>query len=266
MNWFSSFFSSSPSTQTTITHYLFAEISDIGSRDYNEDRMTHYFDDSILLFLVADGLGGHESGDIAAQLICDTILQAIKQHKTALKNNLESEFKILIEGAIQNTSHALADKKIDSHSTFTCAAVHLKEQLFITAHVGDSRIYHLGDNKILWRSRDHSVVQMLLDEGEIKEDEMGQHPEQGLLTRSISSKDSIRISFSAVKKLRSQQALLLCSDGIWENLPSETIAALAGQNPGQSELQKSLNQWVDTAKKSAGKDCDNLTAQVVYFS
>lgn len=268
MNWFNRFFSQFHSPSGHLNkhqRYQFSQYTDIGGRDYNEDRLAHYFDDTFLLLVVADGLGGHESGEVAAQLICDTLIKQVKRHKNQLNTHFNDAFQTIISNSIQRVSQILSQKRIDAHTTLACTLINLKQRTFICAHVGDSRIYYLDHQAILWRSRDHSVVQMLLEDGEVTEDEMGRHPEQGMLTRSISAKNNIKASISAVRTFQPHQALLLCTDGFWENLPRTTLIQLSQAHKNTQALEKSLSQWVNQAKQNAGADCDNITAQLLVF-
>jgi PPM family protein phosphatase len=98
MNWLTSLFKSS--RPTAQINYHFAELSDIGGRDYNEDRMAHSINNNMVLMIVADGLGGHESGEIAAQLICEQIVKLTRVRTRQLEKDLQPHFKALIEKAL----------------------------------------------------------------------------------------------------------------------------------------------------------------------
>jgi PPM family protein phosphatase len=239
----------------------FAQVSDIGGRDNNQDYCAHLFTEQGALLLVADGLGGHKGGELASRLFCELMMSTVQQHLNDLCREPEQTLKLLAEQTAAQMSDSLQKDHpgVDAHTTCAVAWVSLPDYLLTTLHVGDSRIYRFNKSKISWRSRDHSVVQMLVDTGEITEDEMGTHPEQGSLTRSIAVGKKIKPSVKThTESLQENEALLLCSDGFWEMLTNKEIMSLTKS----SNLEKALQKWVTKAIKRAGKDSDNVTAQV----
>jgi len=239
----------------------FAEYSDIGKQETNQDSMAHFITKDWFLLVVADGLGGHEAGEIAAQLITKTIIKQTKKYQKELYNNPEEAYKTILNKAVTMVTAKLAKQKLKAHTTVASLFLDLKQSRFMSAHIGDSRIYHFKNHHILWRSRDHSVIQMLLDDNEITEAEMGQHPEQGILTRSISAKKKALICFSDFKPLKKGEGLLLCTDGYWENLPVNQVSCFISIKKG--DLSKKLIQCIQQAKQNDENKCDNITVQVI---
>lgn len=240
---------------------IFAEMSDIGGRENNQDYCAHLFTEQGSLLVVADGLGGHEGGELASKLFCESLIVLAKNKLTELAQNPQQTLTALAEQSASNMSKILTHDHpgVDAHTTCVIAWISLPEYQLTTLHIGDSRIYRLHKHNIEWRSRDHSVVQMLVDAGDVSEDEMGTHPEQGCLTRSIGVDKEVKPSVKQHDNaLQKGEALLLCSDGLWEMLTAKEIASLSDS----SNLQKTLNKWIKKAIKRAGKDSDNVTAQL----
>jgi len=237
------------------------EVSDIGDRQINQDYCAHLFTEHGSLLVVADGLGGHEGGELASKLFCDSLITTAQNNLNDLHSTPEQTIKALAEQSAANMSKTLQEDHpgIDAHTTCVIAWISLPNYQLTTLHIGDSRIYRINKNNICWRSRDHSVVQMLVDTDEINEDDMGTHPEQGSLTRSISVGKDIKPSIKQhTEPLHKNEMLLLCSDGFWEMLTNDEIMTLA-KSPN---LKMSLNKWVKKAIQRAGKNSDNVTVQV----
>jgi len=240
-------------------HY--AAISDIGDRKKNQDDCNHLFCDTGSLFVLADGLGGHDGGELASKLFCSSVIALAQTRLKQLKHSPKLTLKEIVVKSAENMSIELqkTHPDIDAHTTCAVAWVSLPDYQLTTLHIGDSRIYRFNKNQLNWRSRDHSVVQMLVDVGEITEADMGQHPDQTSLTRSIAVGKSIKPSIQKHSTpLQKNEMLLLCSDGFWNMLTITEILSLAKT----SNLKKTLQKWVNKAVKRAAKKSDNVTAQV----
>ena len=188
-------------------------------REHNED--TYYADADLGLWLVADGMGGHEYGEVASALARDTLVREVG-------NGVE------LVRAIQ-----LADEEIIRHSTrssealpmgTTIAALRLQESgEFEIAWVGDSRVYAWHDG-LKQLSQDHSYVQELVDQGAITSEQARSHPHRNVVTQALGVTDpqSLRVA-SVHGQLTPGMQLLLCSDGLTEEVKDSAIAAIVGR-------------------------------------
>lgn len=239
----------------------YAEISEIGDRKKNQDYCKCLFTDAGSLFVLADGLGGHDGGELASKLFCSSVIMIAQTRLKQLNSLPEITLNEIAVKSAESMSIELqkTHPDIDAHTTCAIAWVSLPDHQLTTLHIGDSRIYRFNKDKLRWRSRDHSVVQMLVDIGEISEADMGKHPDQTSLTRSIAVGKSIKPS---IKKhstpLQKNEVLLLCSDGFWEMLTINEVLSLAKA----SNLENALQKWVNKAVKRATKKSDNVTAQI----
>lgn len=138
----------------------------------------------------------------------------------------------------------------------TCALLWLDNQQVITVHIGDVRIYRISNHSIS-RTRDHSVPQMLLDEGEISETDMSTHPDQNRLTRSISLANKHQTTIKIQPVADKNETFILCSDGFWSNTTQQELIQLS--SPASTE-QDLINQ-AETAIIRAKGDSDNVTVQ-----
>lgn len=238
----------------------FTELSYVGHRNTNQDYATHLFSPQGKLFIVADGLGGHQGGELASRYFCEAFLILAKQNLNKLKKQAETTLISLAENAAETMSDKIMRDYPGVKAHTTCAICWLSaDNKLSTLHIGDTRIYWISANKLIWRSRDHSVIQMKVDRGEIHDQQMGTHPDQGALTRSIGVGKKINPSYKThTKKLSKGDALLLCTDGFWERITQNEIISLAKIKKPEQEM----TTWIKTAINRAQPNSDNVTAQL----
>ena len=236
----------------------YTSYTEIGARPNNEDYCTSHLADDWGIFVVADGVGGYPGGEFAAQYFCQIIVELAATRVTELAHRSQQAMQQLITDAANGMSTKLNHEGFPDAAT-TCALVWLNETKVVTAHIGDSRIYFLDRERVYWRSKDHSRVQELVDEGIISETEMGTHPEQWELYRSISAKQTPQADVFIHTPLESGQLLLLCSDGFWQITPPSSMLSLCLAHDFDAELIK-LTQH---AVRKAGSKCDNVTALAI---
>lgn len=234
--------------------------SDIGGRRNNEDACTHVLlpQQGGVLAAVADGLGGHEAGEIAAQAICSALSAWVELHGQDLCQQPAIAIKQLIaDASVDMTRTLLARSLRNSHTTLAVALV--TPDSVCTAHVGDSRVYRLNQNQIIWRTSDHSVAQLRVNKGELTEVQARTDPDQCRLLRSLSSEHLSAATFATLTSLQAEESLLLCSDGFWEHIePEEMIHMCASK-----ELSTAVRYWVQQANQRAGTHGDNVTVLVI---
>ncbi len=255
MKWFQSIFP--PNSHDNVN---FSEKTNIGGRENNQDYCAHLLTEQGDLLVVADGLGGHEGGELASLYFCESLISLVSDNIDNLSRSPEETLLKMINDAVAIMRGTIQQShpNVDAHTTCTIVWIDKTTGKLTTAHIGDSRIYIFDKKTIHWRSRDHSVVQMLVDLGEISEEEMGHHPEQGQLTRSISMNGDIKPTIKSHLPFAKTQTVLLCSDGFWEQISNKEIMSIAKAR----SLNKKLGELVETAVKRGGKHGDNVTAQV----
>ncbi len=236
-------------------HYHTAKHSHPGGREQQEDSVAVFVtpEGGRALLAVADGMGGHRGGELASQAVIETATQAwgIVQQGIPDPAVFLGE---LCRQANQAILKIAQDTDLNPHST--CVFLWLDGSRAWWAHVGDSRIYHLRGGAVRFRSKDHSVVQMLVNSGELSEAEMAHHPDQGRLLKGLGdARRAVEPSFGQSEVLPGD-GFLLCSDGLWERFTPEEIArALSHAMP----LEKIAEQLVKEAARRGGKDSDNVS-------
>ncbi|MGR9051165.1 MAG: PP2C family protein-serine/threonine phosphatase [Gammaproteobacteria bacterium] len=238
------------------------QLTSSGDREVNQDAMAHIIEDDFGLFIVADGLGGHQAGEKASRLLCKGVLQLTEKYRNELSNNPSEFFSQWIDEAVDEMKRMFADDEAAYKAHTTCAILYIGERLVITAHCGDSRIYRMNPEKILWRTKDHSVPQQLLEDGEITEYEMAQHPEQNRLTRSINIMKLHSAEVNVYPPAIPGETFILCSDGFWEFIKPSELLELAQPSSGKAELGKKARLSVLRARGHS----DNVTVQWVRCS
>lgn len=236
---------------------LLCQHSTIGDRTCNEDAHGYkqiQLSDGVGHFLiVCDGMGGHVAGDITSKALVDAFIEQIDKFEEQLTPiTITSVYEKAVAQMQQYIKGNHGD--VDGHTTLSCAW--LDNTQVITLHVGDSRVYQLNSKEVLWRTRDHSVVQMLLDEGDITEEEMGTHPDQNKLFKSISVLGE-KVDKPSVKKhppLTAGDSLLVCSDGFWEFLTPKELVKLSGHL-----TQATLEEYCTLSQRRAAGKSDNIT-------
>ncbi|NLT14232.1 MAG: Stp1/IreP family PP2C-type Ser/Thr phosphatase [Clostridiales bacterium] len=204
----------------------FYGISDKGKvRQINQDVCLTYYDNELktALLVVCDGMGGAKAGNIASAMAAEAYMDYMKSHLSA-ENNIIDVMQLMNE-AIVIANKQVYDRSINDSecagmgTTLVAAAVN--NNAAVIANIGDSRAYHVTDSKITQITKDHSVVEDMIDRGDIKRSEAGNHPNRNLITRVVGTSADTEPDFFFVN-LQNGERLLLCSDGL-SNIISDQI-------------------------------------------
>jgi len=219
-------------------------------RDHNED--TYGIDLQSGLFLVADGMGGHDHGEIASALARDHILNAVK-NGTSLKH--------AILEANQEIISSSSEKPGDLPMGTTIAMMRVKDNQYDCAWVGDSRIYRYSDKTLTSISSDHSYVQELVDQDLITAAQARSHPHRNVVTQALGVTDNSEIKISlASGEIHAGDKFLLCSDGLTEEVDDSHIAEIIQKDLSAKEIG---DQLLIKALENGGSD--NITTIVIEF-
>ena len=226
-----------------------------GSRAINQDRTDYAERDNSVLLVLADGLGGHAGGELAAELFVQLALQSFKSVKKPIIENPSAFLALTILNA-HRAIVAYGEKQqpmIEPRTTGVLCLI--QEGYAYWAHVGDSRLYHFRGKQLLQRTADHSSVEELHQDGLITEEEMTSHPQKGRLLKCIGGPRQPVISLGEETLLKTGDVLLLCSDGLWEALPPEDIVQYTSGKVLDEEIEEMLIEAEDRLPVS-----DNITA------
>jgi serine/threonine protein phosphatase PrpC len=234
------------------------QTSQIGGRKYNQDRVAYAYTDDALLLVLADGMGGHSHGEIAAQIAIHTFMQTFAKMAQPRIPDPEAFLEITMKSCHEAIIHYAELNELEGSPGTTCIAALVQDGKVSWAHAGDSRFYLLRDQKVINVTRDHSVVQQWADWGLITKEEMRTHPDRNKITNCLGGVDDFYVETSPRVAVKTGDVLLLCSDGLWGPLSNNEIAEALSDN----DLSIALGKLVDEALFREQGRADNTTAVV----
>lgn len=242
-----------------------ATLSHRGGRANNEDACGHSRSPQHLCCVVADGAGGHGGGDVASKLV---VRHIIDQSALAPLARVDEVEDLLIDTNAQVRRHqSESDRTKDMHSTVVALFVDLECQEALWGHAGDSRLYLFRDGEILCHTRDHSVVQSMVDAGMLMPEQIRTHPRRSELLSALGSEPEDLLVSTADHPwpLKPSDVLLLCTDGLWEHVDeAEMCASLTGSADAKAWLSR-LEELVLLHAAEGGKTGhDNFSGIAVW--
>jgi serine/threonine protein phosphatase PrpC len=205
----------------------YAKVSALGDRSDNQDRAAIVVAEDAALMLVFDGMGGHSDGALAAETGLN-IIQDMFMESTLPMFDPQGFIYTALARAHDEVVKLGADLTTNSRPRATCAICLIQESGSYWGHVGDSRIYQMRDGEVLWRSRDHSHVEVLIQEGAITAEEALDHPMRNFVECCIGGDAAVPdMSITTKRALSPGDVLLACSDGLWSGVSDEELATMA---------------------------------------
>ncbi len=236
--------------------FVIHQANHIGGRKYNQDRAGYAYTRDALLLLLADGMGGHLHGEIAAQIAIYTFMRAFNRLDSGKVQEPEVFLRATMRAAHDAIIEYAREQKLGGNPGTTCVAALVQDGKVWIAHAGDSRFYLLRGGKVELVSHDHSVVQQWADWGIITPEEMKTHPDRNKITNCLGGvEDMFYAEVSPCAEVRDGDTLLLCSDGFWSPLEEKELIALRVA----PLLQRSVNELIDLAVRREAGRADNTT-------
>ena len=256
----------------TGTHFSYGQLSDVGQvRDNNQDSMLCFTSAMSLtdvgpnfgLFVVADGMGGHEHGErasaVATKIITKHVTNDIFLPLLNGETGGDAERPTIIEvlrTAVQQANLIVAEQVPDGGTTVTAAAV-MGHAAYI-AHVGDSRAYLITDDLIEQITRDHSLVQRLIELDQLSPEDAIEHPQRNVLYRAIGQSDSLDVD-AIIRQVPPNGYVLICSDGLWNLVSNDEMHQIVID--AEEDTQAACRTLVTMANDRGGSD--NITVVLV---
>jgi PPM family protein phosphatase len=246
----------SPEISTTAPSSLaWYALTDTGMvRPHNEDSFSCLDYEYGTLFIVADGMGGHDAGEVASKIAVEAVCQEVCNGDDRNKDPLD-----VIRHAVQQANIAVRHegKLRGSNMGTTLSAALIINDVAYVANVGDSRVYWIENGSISQITEDHSLVARLTAAGKLTKEEARKHPQSNLLYRNIGTDSAIKVDTYQIG-LRKGGNLLLCTDGLWGEIADEAIHRVFA---GEQDVEKTCTSLVRMANDNGGMD--NITAVVV---
>lgn len=239
--------------------------TEIGNRENNEDNLFPPVGESSIndsLFLVCDGVGGHYGGEIASALACEYIPSYFNQNPTY---SIDNQY---VESAIDYAREAIKAEQISRGiygMSTTLTLLHFGDSGATVAHIGDSRIYHLRNGKILWQSDDHSYVNDLVKTGMITKEEARTHSRRNQITRSLNGDEDTSNDCAEIYQIADIQAwdyFFMCSDGVLEQVDYDELLEFFIYS---ESFNSNFERIVAIREKCYGKTHDNFTAYLIQI-
>lgn len=232
----------------------FSAVTDIGKqRKLNEDNYFKYQNEKVTGGMVADGMGGHNAGELASKMMCTIVKQFII-------SDYDPDMDYMEMAELIRTAYAEANLEIYRASSAkgnegmgtTATLAFIYDGKLITAHVGDSRCYKITKNSITQITKDHSYVNELVKSGQISEVDAREHPKRNVITRAVGTDISVKVDMNISTYMG--ETILICSDGLSNMLSDEQIFEFVNNN---AELSDAVNKMLELANKKGGSD--NIT-------
>ena len=241
----------------------YAKVSALGDREDNQDRAAIVVAEDAAIMLVFDGMGGHENGALAAEIGLKVVQDLFMASDLPLFDP-QGFLYMAMARAHDEVVKIGADLAVDFRPRATCAVCLVQENGSWWGHIGDSRIYHLRQGELLTRSRDHSHVEVLIQEGAITEAEALDHPMRNFVECCIGGDAPVPdMSITRKMPLEPGDVLLACSDGLWSGISDEEMADMA-TNP-DSNLAENLKELSVKALTVNAPYSDNTTGTALQW-
>ncbi len=232
------------------------QASHIGNRRFNQDRVAYVFSNDILLLVLADGMGGHTHGELAASMTIETFVEAFKRIDQPRVADPDKFILDCMQSAHDRIMELSQDGLTGGFPGTTCVAALIQDGMMYWGHAGDSRLYLLRGGKMATRTIDHSVVQHWVETGQITAEEARVHPHRNHITHCLGGvEDVFYMEHGKPVKLQSGDVVLLGSDGLWGPFTDSELAGAFADGP----VALVLDELIITAVQRERGHSDNAT-------
>ncbi|AZV56256.1 Stp1/IreP family PP2C-type Ser/Thr phosphatase [Clostridium sp. AWRP] len=222
-------------------------LSDVGKvRKLNEDFVDFYNGKNFNLYVIADGMGGHNAGEVASRIAVETTISYMKSNETS---NMEEDLLKAVSVANDKIYElSISNSQFGGMGT-TITVCLVKDKDMIVANVGDSSCYVAKYDGITKVTKDHSLVQQLVDEGSITEEEAAIHPNKNIITRALGTNKSVKVDIFKVN-LEDVNRVIMCTDGLSNGVNMNEMYDIIMNNNNEDACK----QLIELSKLRGGKD------------
>ena len=228
----------------------------------NQDSLfVSNFHDSFPLFIVADGMGGHNAGEVASKLAVKKVEEIFKEKYTTF-SKIEDVEETIKNSVMEANNYICEQSRLDSNlfgmgTTLTLGF--LFKNIFIIGHIGDSRAYIIHNSSIKQLTEDHSLVRKLVSEGRITETEAENHPQKNIITRAVGTDNDIEVDIIEIQ-VSTGDIIFICSDGLTNMVKKDKLFEIFTNT---EDIQIACDECVRSAKANGGYD--NITVIGIRF-
>lgn len=232
-------------------------LSDVGrKRKHNEDYQGFFrLGDGEILAIVADGMGGHASGEVASRMAVEIIQEVYSKERVdqEVLDALKSAFEVANFSILQKS---LEQDELNGMGTTATALIIKGDQTFV-GHMGDSRVYLFRDSSVTQLTRDHSMVNRLVEQGVLSKEEASRHPQRNVIYKALGVNRDADLDLIGPMSVQGHDSFLLCSDGLTNLVTDEEMLEMVKKE----KPQKACTKLVQLANKRGGDD--NITIQIL---
>jgi len=236
-------------------HYSIVHDTRQGTRPSNQDRVAYSENQNGIFMVIADGMGGHARGDVAAQITVDCLIDSFNRQGQEHIDDPAAFIVLSMNFAHLSVNRMTRMQGLDADMPrTTCVACLVQNGYAYWGHVGDSRLYLFGDDELLSRTVDHSTTDHMHQDGVV--DEQYQRFAQGQVFRCIGGNRRPVVSLGPETQLGRGDTILLCTDGVWRAFKEEQLLS----HVNKEYIEDSVEDMLDYAQRYFSSECDNLTA------
>jgi protein phosphatase len=233
-----------------------------GGRKVNQDRMGFLYTRDSLMMMVADGMGGHARGEVAAQLTMQTVAAIYQRQAKPVLADPAAFLEESVQAAHYELHRYRAEQSLPEAPRTTIVMCVVQNGLATWAHAGDSRLYLIRAGEVFQRTADHSRVHHLVASGLIRPEEARSHPERNRIFNCLGAYVAPTVEISPATPLLAGDVLLLCTDGLWGVLDDPDLVAELGAHT----VMRAVPDLVERAVAQGGSDADNCTALAMSWA
>lgn len=230
--------------------------SRLGGRSSNQDRMGYLYTRGSALMILADGMGGHTRGEVAAQVALQTLAARFQREAVPALADAGAFLRESVLEAHRELHRVRAEQRLPETPRTTLVACVVQDGVAQWAHVGDSRLYLIRAGRIVARTLDHSRTRQLIKLGLLTAEGARDHPERNAVYNCLGALTDPMVEVTQPIALRPGDNILLCSDGLWGALPEREIAAVFRDRT----VMRAVPELIGAALAAAGDEADNCTA------
>jgi PPM family protein phosphatase len=244
-----------------------AQVSGVGGRQTNQDALGSVQRGDLACFVVSDGAGGHEGGEIASKIVVQSVVAGFELAMSAGEPFNEAVLQSCIAHAVAEVARGKEgiDHLESMSATVAAVLVDRKRGQSAWAHLGDTRVYLFRDGRLLHMTKDHSLIQQVIDAGLADGADARTDPRRNLLYAAIGAENDVPPAIQPLTALRSGDAILICTDGLWEWVTEDAMEHCCSHAGNAREWLAALCAAADENSAASAKTRDNFTAQALWI-
>lgn len=243
----------------------FAQITNAGGRQFNQDMLGSARQDDLACFVVSDGAGGHEGGEVASSVVVSAVIDKFLLESSFGPHALRSYINYAIAKIGQRKMED--DRLKNMSATVAAVLIDQKNRCALWAHMGDTRIYLFRQSRVRRATKDHSLVQQFIDAGYCKPDQLRIHPQRNVLFAAIGAEGDVHpVVTKDMFEIQNGDVFLLCTDGFWEWITEDEMEQTLTLAMTVEDWLNTMTSIVEKNGSAASKLRDNYTAFAVWLN